>query len=115
MIATFWLIFMAFGVPIYFSEHVKVLNLSSLAWKPVYVCLYLNPVLRQLCDLQPHSNLKCMTCISDSSILARSFLRVVANGFQIPVLMLQFSFLFFVFFTLNNAFWKRIFWLLLSY
>lgn len=96
MIATFWLIFMAFGVPLYFSEHVKVLNLSSLAWKPVYVCLYLNPVLRQLCDLQPHSNLKCMTCISDSSILARSFLRVVANGFQIPEFMLQFSFLLFL-------------------
>lgn len=73
MIATFWFIFIAFGVPIYFSEHVKVLNLSSLAWKPVYVCLYLNPVLRQLCDLQPHSNLKCMTCISNSSILARVF------------------------------------------
>lgn len=75
MIATFWFIFIAFGVPIYFSEHVKVLNLSSLAWKPVYVCLYLNPVLRQLCDLQPHSNLKCMTCISNFNILARSFFK----------------------------------------
>lgn len=91
MIATFGFIFIAFGVPIYFSEHVKVLNLSSLAWKPVYVCLYLNPVLRQLCDLQPHSNLKCMTCISNSSILARGFLRVGANGFQIPEFILKFS------------------------
>lgn len=63
MIATFWFIFIAFGVPIYFSQHVKVLNLSSLTCKPVYVCLYLNPVLRQLCDLQPLSNLRCMTCI----------------------------------------------------
>lgn len=73
MIATFWFIFVAFGVPIYFSEHVKVVNLSSLTCKPVYVCLYLNSVLRQLCDLQPHSNLKCMTCISNSNVLAGFF------------------------------------------
>lgn len=100
MIATFWFIFIAFGVPIYFSERVKVLNLSSLAWKPVYVCLYLNPVLRQLCDLQPHSNLKCMTCISNYNILARSFLRflIVANGFQTPEFMLLISEVFFGFF-----------------
>lgn len=75
-------LYLLLSVSLYiFSEHVKVLNLSSLTCKPVYVCLYLNPVLRQLCDLQPHSNLKCMTCISNSNILAGVFLRVAANGF----------------------------------
>lgn len=87
MIGTFWFIFIAFGVPIFFSERVKVLNLSCLTCKPAYVCLCLNPVLRQLCDLQPHSNLRCMTCISNSNILVVFFVvfffsvRISANRF----------------------------------